>query len=297
MGPSAGRSYTLNDGLGTRALGEHAVHGRVEILTVSTELAEDPDVEAALRAGAVRAAASRLPMLTSVHAIESDAEALRVVANAPAGIRLSDLLSEAEAGREELTDAAALDIATAIVQAVAAVHEVPGGLAHGAVSPAHIILTREGQCLLTDAIFGGALEALRQNRGSLWREFGVALPSSASVHRFDQRADVTQLGAVILALLLGRALHADEYPRAIGDLVVTATPTARGAAATALRMWLQQALQLHPRASFNSAVAARQAFSEILEASGVRRPRRQARAFPMLARLDTMAAARCGIAR
>ena len=40
---------------------------------------------------------------------------------------------------------------------------------------------------------------------------------------------------------------------------------------SALRMWLQQALQLHPRSMFASAVEADRAFAEITATPGLRR--------------------------
>ena len=58
--------------------------------------------------------------------------------------------------------------------------------------------------MLTDAVFGPALEGLGRNREQLWREFGLALPASASLPRFDQRSDVTQVGAVVLAIAIRR---------------------------------------------------------------------------------------------
>src|SRR6185436_14123614 len=95
-----------------------------------------------------------------------------------------------ESGNEALTDAAMLELAAAVIRALAAVHGLPGGIAHGAVSPSHILITPEGAAVLTDGEFGGALETLEKNREQLWREFGLALPPSASLPRFDQRADV-----------------------------------------------------------------------------------------------------------
>ena len=116
-----------------------------------------------------------------------------------------------------------LELAGSVVKAVAALHRLPSGLAHGAVTPAHIVLAADGSAVLTDSVFGAALESLEWNREKLWREFHVALPASASLPRFDQRADVTQLGAVVLAIALGRRLRDDEYPRSAADLVIAAT--------------------------------------------------------------------------
>jgi len=124
-------------------------------------------------------------------------------------------------------------------------------------------------------VFGAGLEVLQRNREALWKEFGLAMPAAASLARFDQQADVTQMGALILAIVLQRPMRAHEYPRGVSDLVVTATESSsvQGApgSASALRMWLQEALQIHPRLAFRSAVESQRAFSDIGSTPGSRR--------------------------
>jgi hypothetical protein len=77
---------------------------------------------------------------------------------------------------------------------------------------------------------------------------------------------VTQLGAVVLAILMRRALTADEYPRAVTELVNMATErlSIGHKSSTALRLWLQQALQLQSRALFPSAVDAERAYVSLI---------------------------------
>lgn len=268
-------SYTVDDGLGVRCVQADPAQGWMEALDVTPELASHPAVEKAMRAQAERCGVG-VAMMAAVRQIERKGERLRVTAVMPDGIRLSDLLADLEFGNEVLTDAGLLELASAVVRAVAAVHELPGGVSHGAVNPSHILLTWDGEAVLTDGLFGSALEMLHKNREQLWREFGVALPASASLPRFDQRADVTQLGAVVLAIVMRRSLRADEYPRGVGDLVLAATPDEGGSHVSALRMWLQQALQLHPRAVFGSAVGARLMFAEVVAECGPRRAGAQA---------------------
>ncbi|MBI4264760.1 MAG: hypothetical protein HY657_10320 [Acidobacteria bacterium] len=283
--------YTLEDGFGVRVRQANGAHGWLEVLELGEPLAGHPAVEHLLRSRAARFADADAPSCSRVQRIEREGAVLRVTAEVPDGVRLSDLLADLEFGNELLPDAGALELAGAVVAAVAALHQLPGSLAHGALNPSHMVLTRDGTAVLTDAWFGPALEALQQNREQLWREYGVALPAAASLPRFDQRADVTQLGAVVLAIALRRPLHSDEYPRGIGDLVVTATPFGRVSHAPALRSWLEQALQLHPRAVFGSAVGAQHVFAEILAASGLRRAGTQAVQALVRKRCDTAARA------
>ncbi len=225
----------------------------------------------AIRARAERMAHIAAPALAAVRRIERDAAGVRVVADATCGIRLSDFLAGLESTGGSLSHAAMLELAGSVVRALAALHRLPDGLAHGALTPAHIVLGDDGSAVLTDSVFGAALESLEWNREKLWREFHVALPAAASLPRFDQRADVTQLGAVVLAIALRRPLRDHEYPRCTTDLVIAATSDAAAPGASAFRMWLQQTLQLHPRSMFGSAVEADRAFAEITSAPGLRR--------------------------
>jgi hypothetical protein len=138
---------------------------------------------------------------------------------------------------------------------------------HGAITPAHVVIRQDGSAVLTDAVFGRGIEALHWTRAELWREFGIAMPAATALHRFDQRADVTQLAAVVLAIALRRPIRRGEYPDAVDDLVVRATPLDGPIHMSALRIWLRQALRLHPRSVLGTGVDASQMFAQVLAAS------------------------------
>lgn len=259
--------YRLGDGLGMRSMLPGGWSGLQEILEVDEGLAAHPHTEQHVRSRAAQFNDVETTTCARVHRIELQGTSLQVVADIPAGLRLSDVLTAIELGNDFLTDAGALELAAAVIKKVAALHRLPGALAHGALCPAHVVLTSEGTAVLTDGIFAPTLEAQQRNREQLWREFGVALPASAGTPRFDQRGDVTQLGALVLAILLRRSLKEDEYPRGVQDLVIAATPPHAGPHAPALRSWLEQALQLHSRAVFGSAVDAQQVFEDMLDAA------------------------------
>jgi hypothetical protein len=266
-----GHHYALNDGLGERWLLMQPPHGQLEVLALAPALASHAPAIPAIRARAERMADIHAPALAIVRRVERDAAGVRIVADSAAGTRLSDFLAGLQSNGAVLTHAGMLELAGSVVRALAALHRLPSGLAHGAVTPAHIVLGPNGSAVLTDSVFGAALESLEWNREKLWREFHVALPAAASLPRFDQRADVTQLGAVVLAIALRRLLRDDEYPRCATDLVIEATSDASAPGMSALRMWLQQTLQLHSRSAYPSAVEAERGFDEILAAPGVRR--------------------------
>jgi hypothetical protein len=268
-------THTFEDGLGVRRIETDTRDGsRIEVLDINPAIADHPGFEPALRARAARFSDVNTDGLSVVRRIERVGPTLRVVADYVEGLRLPDLLQEAVKGNIPLPQPAGLDLAWQIVHLVSELHQLPG-LSHGSITPSHIVITRSGKVVLTDAVFGPALETLERNREQLWREFRVAMPQSASLPRFDQRADVSQLGATVLALTLGRSLREDEYPRAINEVVIAATLAARpgetGTSTSALRMWLQQALLLHPRAVFSSGIDAEKGYNEVLGPAAVRR--------------------------
>jgi hypothetical protein len=260
-----GQPYSLDDGLGIRRVQSDG-RTQTEILALAPVLANHPIVEQAIRTRAARYADLEVRSLAAVRRLERSGTSLNIITEMPAGVRLSHLLTHLESTGEMVPEPAIFELASHIINAVASLHAWPGGLAHGAINPAHILLTSDGRVLLTDGVFGGGFEALQRNREALWKEFRLAIPPAASLARFDQQTDVTQMGASILALILQRPLGAAEYPRGASDLVMTATEAASlsgSAAGLTLRTWLQAALQIHARVAFRSAVDAQRSFSEL----------------------------------
>src|SRR4029079_5920734 len=198
---------------------EHDGRTQTEILALAPLLAKHPIVEQAIRTRASRYADLEMRSFAPGRRLERSGASLNIVTEIPPGVRLSHLLAHLETSGEKVPQPAVFELASSIINAVASLHAWPGGLAHGAINPAHILLTNDGRVLLTDGVFGGGLEALARNREALWKEFRLAMPPAASLARFDQQTDVTQMGACILALILRRAPRAPEYPRGVSDLV------------------------------------------------------------------------------
>lgn len=255
-----------HDGLGTRRAAHDARWGHVEILDVSQELST-PIAELA-----IRSSASRMPRTASVlsplHAIERTGSSLRVITGVVDGRRLSDLLAALEAQALRLPDEALLELGAMVVTTVRWMHETPGMACHGAVSAAHMVLKENGQLMLTDGVFAEALSGLRASRDHLWREYGLAMPSTPGDAVFDQRADIAGTGAVVLALMLRRPLRAAEYPAAVPDLVMAAT-AGLPEWGPSLRSWLQQALQL--RTPFSTSAECSASFAGVLQTATRRR--------------------------
>lgn len=258
----------VKDGLGERRV--ELRDGRtVDVLVIAPALAQHPAFEAEVRAKAARFGDRCIERLATVLRIDREGARLSVTSDHIDGLRLSSLLEAAP-----LPSTAAIALAGQVIRAVATLHQKPG-LTHGAITPDHIVIASDGTATLTDGVFAGALESLQRNREQLWREFRVAMPSAASLARFDVRSDVTQLGATVLSLVLGRHLRDDEYPRPIADVINAATPSATiadaGSPASPLRMWFHQALQLHPGENFATGIDAERAFASMLGTPSARR--------------------------
>jgi hypothetical protein len=235
-------------------------YGLVEVLDLAPQFA-GVAAEQTLRARAARTADLPSTLVATVHRIDRTDSAPAIVSAAVEGVLVADVLDALSRDDAAVSDGVLFELAAAVIRAVGALHDLPGSFAHGAIAPSHVAVAPGGRVVLTDAAVSPLLRDAQHNREHLWRTYGLAFPASAGLPRFDQRADVTQLGATVLAIMLRRPLGADEYPRGAADLVIEATR--RGAAYDpALRMWLQQALQLHPRGVFASAADAHRAFRE-----------------------------------
>lgn len=259
-------SSAREDGFGARSLTFDPQYGRVERLDLTPAFASFTS-EQAIRARAAYNNSLDDGALGSVVRITRSGDALSVLSQAPDGVPLSELLAGLEFKTISLSGEELLELASSIVAALGTMHQRRPALAHGALTPAHVVLRRDGSTILTSASYVDALQALQRNREQLWRDFGIALPTAASLPRFDQRGDVTQIGAIVLAITQRRALRRDEYPRHTHEMAMAATVTGHAATDSKLRTWLQDALQLHGRVTFGSALDAARALSDALPAA------------------------------
>jgi serine/threonine protein kinase len=261
----------FHDGLGERRrMTDGTGADNVELLYLRGELTAIPSFEFALRERAGRLANFRhtyYGRVRSVDRLNDPGSTLTVVSDSTRGVRLANLLSQAE--RPVTLDInASLHLLRQLVSAVAMLHENAGDLAHGAIGPERIVVTPNARVVIVEYVLGAALEQLRFSPERYWKELRVALPASSGPPRFDQRADVTQIGVVGLSLILGRLLHEDEYPSKVRDVLASAWAiSARGGLEPlppGLRAWLARALQLDARHSFASALDARAELDKVL---------------------------------
>ena len=276
--PSAPARAVFKDGLGER----HHVSDRssgdpVEILHLRDELTTAPAFEFALRERVHRLASFQHACVARVRGIEradTRPSTLAIVSDVVPGIRLSHLLIEAEQRGLALEINAALFLLRQLVPAVALLHEDFPDIAHGALAPERMVVTPHARLVIVEHVLGSALEQLHYSQAQYWQQLRIAVPRTPAPGplRFDHRADVAQIGAVGLALILGRALGEHEYPDRVRDALGSAWAVASGGSLeplpSGLRAWLARALQLDAHHSFASAIEAQSALDEVLDDSG-----------------------------
>lgn len=260
------------DGLGERRqIVDPTGNETIELLCLRNELAAVPSFEFALRERVSRLASFRHSSYGRVRSVERLADretALAVVSDHVDGVRLSDMLVNAEERRLGLDINIALCLIRQLVPAVATLHESARDTAHGAIGPERLVVTPDARLVIVEYVLGAALEQLHYSQERYWHELRIPLPKAPGPPRFDQRADVTQIGVVALSLILGRKLRDDEYPSRIGDVVAsTWAVSARGGfepLPPGLRAWLGRALQLDARNAFESAIDAQVELDKVL---------------------------------
>jgi hypothetical protein len=262
---------TFADALGERRQTTGTGNQPLDVLILHEELTAVPSFEAAVRERVDQLSAFQHRSFARVRGVGRLAKApsrLAVASDHVAGTRLSELLGIAEKRLIPLEISATFCIMRQLVPALAALHEKAPDVAHGAIGPERILVTADGRVVIVEHVLGAALEQLRFSHDRYWKELRIPLPLTGGLPRFDRRGDVTQIGAVALALVLGRPLGEDEYPSRISDIV----EGVRAISATGLetlpapvRSWLSRALQLDPRRSFATAIEAYTDFEAIAQ--------------------------------
>ena len=267
----------FSDGLGERVVAADGATGELlQILRLRPALTAVPSFEFALRERTARLANFRHAYYARVRRVDralAPTSALAIVSDHLEGTRLSDILRVAHDKQLQLDINAALCLIRQLVPAVAVLHENARDVAHGLIAPERLIVTPNARLVIVEHVLGAAIEQLQFGRDRLWQEFRIAMPPSAGLPRFDHRADVTGMGLVSLALILGRPLAADEYPHRVPELLSRARErSALGEEqplSPPLRTWLERSLQLDVRRSFASAPEAMAALEEVVSDEGM----------------------------
>ena len=261
----------FSDGLGDRVVAADGATGELlQILRLRPALTAVPSFEFALRERAARLANFRHAYYARVRRIDRVQQnaGLAIVSDHVEGTRLSDILRVAHQKRLQLDINAAICLIRQLVPAVAMLHENARDAAHGLIAPERIIVTAHTRLVIVEHVLAAAIEQLQFGRERLWQEFRIAMPPAAGVPRFDHRADVTGIGLVALALVLGRPIAATEFPNGMAGLLNEARERSplgdEQALSSPLRAWLARALQLDTRRAFASAPEAMAALEEVV---------------------------------
>ncbi|HET9011644.1 MAG TPA: PEGA domain-containing protein, partial [Gemmatimonadaceae bacterium] len=204
----------------------------------------------------------------AVERLDARSSTIVIISDHVRGVRLSEVLAGARKRGIPLEYSAATWLIRQLVSAMAALHDSGPGVCHGAISPERLVVTPDGRLVVVEYVLGRALEEMHFSWERYWRELGIALPRPIGLSRFDQTADVTQMAAVALALLLARPLTGDEYPHKIADVLDSATARQIDSSdplPAALRTWLRRALHIEPRAAFASAIEAQTELDRVLD--------------------------------
>ena len=261
----------FSDGLGERVVAADGATGELlQILRLRPALTAVPSFEFALRERAARLANFRHSYYARVRRIDrvQGTSGLAIVSDHVEGTRLSDILRVAHEKQLQLDINAAICLIRQLVPAVAMLHENARDAAHGLISPERIIVTPHTRLVIVEHVLAAAIEQLQFGRERLWQDFRIAMPPSAGVTRFDHRADVTGIGLVALALVLGRPIGAKEFPNGIPALLNEARERSplgdEQPLSPALRAWLARALQVDTRRAFASAPEALAALEDVV---------------------------------
>src|SRR5205814_6367846 len=217
------------DGLGERVVAVDGATGDLlQILRLRPQLLAVPSFEFALRERAARLANFRHASYARVRRVDRHPGGLAIVSDHVEGTRLADLLRVAAERRLQLDLTAALCLIRQLVPALALLHENARDVAHGALAAERLIVTPHARLVVVEHVLGSAVEQLQFNRERLWQELRVAVPSTAGPPRFDHRADVTAMGLISLALILGRPIRSDEHPQRLSALLSAAVARSAG---------------------------------------------------------------------
>lgn len=257
------------DGFGRRVVRIESVDAvPTEHLLLSPAVATHPAFAAALGERVAKLNGRRLTAYARVQRLDGDGPGgVSVVSEYVKGWRLADLLDVAESENLTLDIGVVMLLLRQLLPTAALLSTQIRDAASGALGPEHLLLTAQGRLVLTDYVFGPAIDALGWDTEQLWTRLRIATPPGATGKAVSQRGDVVQVGVTVLSLVSGRRLRDDEFPERLEGLVSSArqkTPAIIDAPLSpGLRDWLMRALQLAPK-SFEKLFDAQMALERLL---------------------------------
>jgi hypothetical protein len=241
-----------------------------EIVCFRHEITDVPSFNFALRERVARLSGFRHPYyvrILKVDRLNDERGTVALMSEGAPGDRLIEILADVERGGLLFDLNAALYLIRQLLSAIEVLHEQTR-IAHGAIAPERLFVTPRGRLCCVEYVLGAALEQLKYSRERYWKELRVAMPAAVGLPRFDERADLTQIGTVALSLMIARPLHDDEYPATIEDLIDGASwqrpDGAREPLPTPFKEWLRRMMQIDARHSFRTVHDAQMIFDQLL---------------------------------
>ena len=262
----------FEDGLGRRyrPAARNDSDAPLDILCFRHEISDVPAFDFALRERVSRLSDLQHPCFARIRKVDrlnDERGTVVLMSDGVNGARLVEILADAERSGHVLDLNAALYLVRQVLSAIGALHQ-HARIAHGAIAAERLFVTPRGRLLISEYALGAALEQLKYSRERYWKELRVALPMNVTLLRFDERADLAQIGVLALSLIMNRVLRDEEYPQQVEELV----GSARGRRAdggqeplpSGLRDWLRRTLQTDIRTSFRTVADSEAAFNSWL---------------------------------
>ena len=266
----------FHDGLGERRQTTGAGNQLLDLVIVHEALGGVAGFEAALRQRSGELASfahASFPRLKGVGKLSKSPAKIVVATDHVSGVRLSDLLAIAERRLIPLEYDGALGLLQQLLAAVAALHESVPHVSHGAIATERLMFTPDARLMVVDHSFGAAIACLGFNQERCWKELRAAYPVVDGTVTIDRRADVMQIGAVALSLLLGRLLNDEEHPAGTAEMIEGLNAVSSNGLEmlpSEMKSWLRRALQLDAERSFTTAVDAKADFDKTIKINDAR---------------------------
>ncbi|MBW2525893.1 MAG: serine/threonine protein kinase, partial [Deltaproteobacteria bacterium] len=196
-----------------RAVGMAGFERLVAIKLMHPHLAEDPAFVAMFLDEARLAALIRHPNVVATIDVQNSDDGLFLVMEYVEGCSLGALLRKLEADERAVPLDVAVRLTLDVLAGLQAAHEQQGtdcaplGLIHRDISPANVLIGKDGAARITDFGVARAEERISSTRGGeLKGKVPYMPPEQLRGLAVDQRVDVYAAGAVLWEVLVGRRL-------------------------------------------------------------------------------------------
>lgn len=240
---TARERYELLEKIGAGAMGvvyrarDTRLQREVALKFLPENMCANPDAAARFLQEARAAAALNQPNITTLHAIEEDAERPFLVMELVEGETLEALVAR----RGTLDAMEAAGIAAQIAAGLAAAHAK--GIVHRDIKSANVMITPDGLVKVMD--FGIAKlpgSAAMTRDGSTLGSSAYMSPEQVRGESVDTRSDLWSLGVVLYEMLSGRLPFPGDNEHSVLHKVLTAEPEPLAALRPALPDWLSVAV-------------------------------------------------------